>query len=92
MREHAYGAIQASWPIVRTSRFRGWFAFPFWAQHYFFIGGKAMFTSIYVRTAGEVFKRRESDFPHVRVVAFTTMRHGVFHELRGTEQQRTELL
>jgi hypothetical protein len=91
VREHAYGAKQASWPIVRTSRFRV-LRVPIWAQHYFFIGGKAMFTSIYVGTAGEVFKRRESDFPHVRVVAFTNMRHGVFRELRGTKQQRTDLL
>jgi hypothetical protein len=51
-----------------------------------------MLTTIYVTTAGEVFKRRESHFPHVRVVAFTNVRHGVFHELRGTEQQRTALL
>ena len=65
---------------------------PIWAQHYFFIGGKAMFTSIYVTTAGEVFKRRESHFPHVRPVAFTNVRHGVLHELRGTKQQRTDLL
>ena len=72
--------------------FPGLLRVPIWAQHYFFIGGKAMFTSIYVRTAGEVFKRRESDFPHVRVVAFTNMRHGVFDELRGTKQQRTDLL
>ena len=92
MREHAYGAEQASWPIVRTSRFPGLVRVPIWAQHYFFIGGKAMFTSIYVTTAGEVFKRRESHFPHVRVVAFTNVRHGVLHELRGTKQQRTDLL
>ena len=91
MREHAYGAKHASWPIVRTSRFRGWFALH-WAQHYFFIGGKAMFTSIYVTTAGEVFKRRELHFPHVRPVAFTNVRHGVLLELRGTKQQRTDLL
>ena len=51
-----------------------------------------MFMTIYVTTAGEVFKRRESHFPNVRMVAFTNVRHGVFHELRGTKQQRTDLL
>ena len=30
--------------------------------------------------------------PHVRVVAFTNVRHGVLRELRGTKQQRTDLL
>jgi hypothetical protein len=45
-----------------------------------------MFTTIYVTTAAEVFKRRESHFTHVRVVAFTNVRHGVFHQLRGTKQ------
>jgi hypothetical protein len=72
--------------------FQGLVRAPIWAQHYFFIGGKAMFTTIYVTTATEVFKRRESVFPHVKVVAFTNVRHGVFHELLGTKQQRTDLL
>jgi len=72
--------------------FQGLVHVPIWAQHYFFIGGQAMFATIHVTTAAEVFKRRESHFPHVKVVAFTNLRHGVFHDLRGTKQQRTALL
>ena len=92
MREHAYGAETGAVADCAYLPFPGLVRAPIWAQHYFFIGGKAMFTSIYMRTAGEVFKRRESHFPHVRPVAFTNARHGVLHKLRGTKQQRTDLL